>query len=160
MRTRPSVAAAAVAVLLLVGPAPAACAARSKVSPPGNSGAGEYLENVPSANGAQGLPSVVTLRPQPHVLSPGVSHKLDRSGQAGRRTAALAEATAPAGHAQTKVVREFSRLFRAPRADVVAGVAGSITGSGAGLGAIMPLLLAASVLIALAFALRRRRSDR
>jgi hypothetical protein len=159
MPMRPSLAAAAVAVLLLAGSPPVALAAHTKVSPPGNAGAGEYLENVPSAKGAQSVPNVVALRPQPQVLTPVVSHKLDASGKSGRRTAALAEATAPSGHTQQKAVREFSRLFRAQRADVVAGVADSLTGAGGGLSVIMPLLLAAIVLAALALALRRRGSD-
>jgi hypothetical protein len=151
----------AIAVLFLYG-APAY--ALTRVAPPGNSGASQYQEDVPSATGGvpvTNLPAGGTQQPLPH----GVVTQLDRSGAAGRAAAQLADRTAP------PVVRRRSTApgsqptggssvaAGAPEATSVGNqLAGAVIGgSGGGLGVLLPVMLAGSLALAVALVLVRRR---
>jgi hypothetical protein len=143
------------ALILLYGSPAFALTSNSKVAPPGNSGVGEYQEDVPGASGGHAVLGQ-TLTPRPGVLTPTVTRKLNHSGKAGRRTAILAEGTAPAGHPSDKTATAFHRVLARQNGEVLGSLTRSLTGSGGGLGALLPILLGASLLAAIALALRRR----
>src|ERR1700676_4305369 len=83
----------AIAVLFLYG-SPAQ--ALTRVAPPGNAGATQYQEDVPSAAGAIPVTSVPSAPTTSQVLPHSVVTQLDRSGAAGHALAQLANRTAPA----------------------------------------------------------------
>jgi hypothetical protein len=149
---RRSVAAATIALGLLWGAGAAAHAHIPTVAPPGNSATGEYVEDIPSANGSVPVPNAHGFQAQPGVLSHAVARKLDAFGRNGRRTALVAEATAPTGRASRSSSALAAKLLRGPSGSAIGTLATSLT-SGNGL---LPLVLLLSALLAVALALRGR----
>jgi hypothetical protein len=84
------------AVLLVALPASASAKLRPYV-PPGNSGANEYVESVPTAGGDKSTGNVIAAGAtgSAAALAPSTQSALTRAGADGRRTAAVANATAP-----------------------------------------------------------------
>jgi hypothetical protein len=143
-----------------------AVAAKHTIAPPGNSGVSQYQENVPTAKGNQ--PSN-TISPGGGTngpgstggsLSPSTLRALDKQGSAGRKAAALAQATAPrtgrtAGTPTVKTNAGSQDSGASPVTSVVKALTGSSNGSG--LGALLPIILIASLLGVTALAVLRRR---
>jgi len=168
----------AVAVLLLYG-SPAH--ALTHVAPPGNSGASQYQEDVPSAAGAvpvTKLPSAVNAgQAVPH----SVVTQLDHDGAAGHAAAQLANRTAPtatsvhASHSGTNAPATSSggppsggspprggspsggESPSSPGSQITGAVIG---GTGGGLGLLLPVALAGFLIVAIAIVLARRRRAR
>lgn len=83
------------AALSLALPAAGAAKLRPYI-PPGNSGANEYVESVPTAAGNNSTGNVIGSGASgPSVLAPYTRSALASQGRDGRATAALANATAP-----------------------------------------------------------------
>lgn len=169
----------ALAVALAV---PSAAQARAhKIAPPGNSGVGQYVETVPTADGGQ---PTSTVHPGGvggtagrggtgggpgstggGAITSSTQRALAKQGAAGAATAALAEATAPgsarpaahSGAARTKspVSPISAGEGSAPTASVFKALTGSA--SGGGLGPLLPIALIGSLLGAAAITLMRRR---
>ncbi len=81
------------AVLSLAFPAAGAAKLRPYI-PPGNSGANEYVESVPTAGGSNPTGNVIESGGG-SALAPGTQSALARQGRDGRATAAVANETAP-----------------------------------------------------------------
>jgi hypothetical protein len=152
-----------------------AAASATVLAPPGNSAVQQYVENVPSAAGT------VPAKAQhgKSRVSPRAAHSLAAQGKDGKAVAALAAATAPpsgpsgpgsgrqhAGDSGTQ--RAAGPIVQAlPAASVSAAsestphaVLRAVSGTGGGIGALLPVLLGASVVAALLTGLRRRRTLR
>lgn len=84
-----------VAVLSLAVPAGAAAKVHPYI-PPGNSGANQYVESIPTAGGSDSTRSVTQSPATGSALAPATQSALRRAGPAGRATAEIANATAPA----------------------------------------------------------------
>jgi hypothetical protein len=159
MMTRASL--VAMAVLFLYG-SPAD--ALTHVAPPGNSGASQYQEDVPSAGGGVPVTNLPSTTTTPQVLPPSVVTQLDHSGTAGRAVAQLVNRTAP----PTARVHGSHSGKGAPVTSSAGGpssVGNQITGAvvgggGGGLGLLLPLALAGSLIVAIAIVLVRRRRTR
>jgi hypothetical protein len=156
------------------------------IAPPGNSGVSQYLETVPTAGGSQptntvhpraggvvaggsggpgstggngGAGAVVT-------IAPSTRRTLAGQGPDGVAAAALAQATAPRGASSHAVAGGAAAASSAPvastddgsspTASVFKALTGS-TGSGGGVGALLPIVLLGSVLAAAGLGLTRRR---
>jgi hypothetical protein len=147
------------ACLALAAPA---AAQSDRIAPPGNAGVDEYLETIPGADGNR--PSARRPDETP-ALSGSARWRLEALGDDGRAAAALADATAPPRPGAGRPATGGSG--RPPGA----GLERAGDGSGAvsavvdrafgtddgGMGAALPLLLAASLAGAVALALARRR---
>ncbi|MGA2470767.1 MAG: hypothetical protein ABSG64_08770 [Solirubrobacteraceae bacterium] len=152
---RPRAVTVAVAVMLLG--APASAWASGKIVAPGDPGSSQYQEDIPTAAGSVAVSSI---KPGTAgvALPRTVARQLAADGTAGRTTAVLAEVTTPsptpkpAHHA----VRPARVLISQP-AGTVAMLARSMFGSGGGMGAFLPILLAVSFGVAIILALRRRK---
>ena len=160
------------AALSLALPAAGAAKLRPYI-PPGNSGANEYVESVPTAAGNNSTGNVIESGASgPSVLAPSTRSALATQGRDGRATAALANATAPA------TLRERHRRHVAPGAGgssgagssgggVPAGSGGSpaaavlksIFGLQGGGGAVLPVLLILAALVLGAERMWRRRTS-
>jgi hypothetical protein len=162
--------AAGVATVALALPASAPAEA---IVPPGNSAANQYTETAPSAGGEQLPPGGNS--PKGHSPSPTkalgapTADRLEELGPAGRATAALAAAGAPARserQGKTGAVAEQTGLVPVPAASTgdpdgssgLGQVLGQATGISEASNSSLPLLLAlaATVLWAATY-LRRRR---
>lgn len=161
--------------LLIIVLFPAAASARHRpvVVPPGNSGANQYVEVLPTAGG--GRPSGTI-----HSggsgggsggLSPGTQQALARGGSDGLGAAALAHATAPTGQAArsgsgrhhgasngsgantSNSARSTGSV--SPITTLVRAMTGSTHG---GIGLLLPVILVVLALGGGALALRRRRA--
>ena len=159
MMTRASL--VAMAVLFLYG-SPAH--ALTRVAPPGNSGASQYQEDVPSAGGGVPVTNLPSTTIAPQVLPPSVVTQLDHSGTTGRAVAALANRTAPvavgvngshsgAGAPATPNEGRAS----SPASQIEDAV---VVGGGGGLGLLLPLALAGSLIVAVAVAIVLARRNR
>jgi hypothetical protein len=116
---------------------PAVAGAQHTTAPPGNSGVQEYVETVPSSDGDR--PAV---NPSGGGLSARERQQLEQAGTAGADAATVLDRTAP------------------EKADSSGkgGANGSSTDSGKpGQGTVLPLLIAATLGIALGAAVARRR---
>lgn len=116
---------AAVAALVIPAGALAASQPFVPIVPPGNSGANEYVENVPTASGS-GSSTAIKHRSSSspsssRAISPSTVGALSAQGTDGRQAAALAIATAPSAPAGATGGRRS-------RAGAVAG--GGSTGGG------------------------------
>ncbi len=163
--------------------------APSKVVQPGDPGSSQYQEDVPSAFGSVPASSVASnLPPAPTGALPGkVVGALANDGAPGRAAASLAAAGTPAkparaSHRHTAVHHTGSggsgkrgggtgnsggslggtaAVAQAGSGKgILASLADSIVGSDGGIGALLPILLIASVLVVAVIALRRRRRSR
>jgi hypothetical protein len=151
-----------------------------KIAPPGNSGVGQYVETVPTADGGQ---PTSTVHPGGvggsggrggtggragstgggGAVATSTQRALAKQGPAGDATAALAQATAPrsarsaahSGDAREKASPISVGGGSAPSASVFKALTGST--SGGGLGPLLPIVLIGSVLVAAVLTLMRRR---
>jgi hypothetical protein len=152
----------------LVLPA-SAVAAKVTIAPPGNSGVSQYQEDVPTAKGNQPSSSIApgggggggTKGPGASSgLSSSTLRALDNQGSAGRKAAALAEATAPgAGHPARPPASKITGGSQDSGSSPISSVVKALTGSSSsgGLGPLLPIILLASLFGAAALALLRRR---
>jgi hypothetical protein len=168
-----------VIALALALAAPSAAQARAHtIAPPGNSGVGQYVETLPTADGSQ---------PTSTVHSGGVGggggtggsggasgggaiaastrRALAKQGPTGDATAAVAQATAPrrtrpaARPGDAPVNPSGSAAFASGGSSPSVSVIKALTGStsGGGLGPLLPIVLIGSVLAAAVLTLVRRR---
>jgi hypothetical protein len=154
----------------LVLPA-SAMAAKVTIAPPGNSGVSQYQEDVPTAKGNQPSSTIApgggggggggTKGPGASSgLSSSTLRALDNQGSAGRKAAALAEATAPgAGHPARPPANKITGGSQDSGSSPISSVVKALTGSSSsgGLGPLLPIILLASLFGAAALALLRRR---
>jgi hypothetical protein len=160
-----------VSLALLVFPA-SALASTHPVIPPGNSGANQYIETLPSASG-QGRADVRTpsgTHPASSgtssvgspVLPTPVASSLARRGHDGRAAARFARATGPSGarHRDLAVSRSPGGPKPPAGSSPVSTVLGSLTGlsGGGGLGAALPIILVLIAVWIAGLAIRRRRT--
>jgi hypothetical protein len=155
-------------------PAAAAAQRTATLAPPGNSAVTEYLETVPNAMGASPPRSGA---PQSGVLRPDRRRALERLGADGRALAAVVDATSPPSAGGTAGTAGRGRGAPANASQGAAPVSqAALAGKGApsrlvslltaatgqdgggGLGALLPVLMAASLLGMIARAVRRRRA--
>jgi hypothetical protein len=169
MMTRASL--VAIAVLFLYGAPAHALTPPTRVAPPGNAGATQYQEDVPSAAGAVPVTSVPSTPTTSQVLPHSVVTQLDHSGAAGRAVAQLANRTAPAavGVPTSNAAKPTAGGAGGSHSGSHAGATSSvgsrlsaavIGGGGGGLGLLLPAALAGSLIVAIAVVLARRRRTR
>ena len=153
-----ALAAALVTVIVLYGsPAFALTPNKHPVAPPGNSAVGEYVEDVPTAGGGRPVSSAHGLSAQPGALPAAVAHRLAAAGPNGHRTASLAEGTAPSSGASRQAAGTYSRLLQKDAGGTIGSLTRSLTGGDGGLGVLLPILLAACVVVGAGVAVSRRR---
>lgn len=142
-----------------------AASARARVLvPPGNSGASQYVEVVPSAEGS------VTPGTQGHnharVLAPSTEHSLKSLGSEGKAMASFAQATGtPHGSSATTTHNgrtgpadsHRSRAVSPPTSGQIVKTAAEVSNGSLGWG--LPLALGLAVLAAVAVLMLRRRSS-
>ena len=168
--------------LAVVLAAPSLAQARvHKIAPPGNSGVGQYVETVPTADGGQ---PTNTVHPGGvggsggrggtgrgpgstggGAIASSTQRALAKQGPTGDATAALAQATAPrsarpasaSGYGQAKASGSPTSAGQgsSPSTSVLKALTGS--SSGGGLGLLLPIALIGSVLTAAVLTLVRRR---
>ncbi len=115
------------AVLTVALPAGASAKLRPYI-PPGNSGANQYVESVPTAGGDNSARNVISgdrgssLAPSTSSLAPSTQSALTRAGRDGRATAAVANATAPKSR--------HHRVHAAAGAGTLGGGGGTFGGAG------------------------------
>lgn len=161
-------------------PGSAAAKPRTTVAPPGASGITQYLEVVPSAAGPT-PPGPVASDGHGSALTDGQRRQLDGLGPDGRKLAAVVDATAPqspgpsgASPPATAAGRAGSQAGGGPEVAGGSGTAAKLppqTGGspaslildavggreGAGFGALLPVFMLTSALVAAAYGLWRRR---
>jgi hypothetical protein len=154
-----------VAGLVLAIAAPAAAA--DTIAPPGNAGAQEYLEAVPTAGG--GKVGGSSGKPGSGTLSKRDRSSLAAQGSDGKAAAALAETSAPAASHTSSPAKKHHHSKSAPAAassdpapsgggpSLAAASAKTVGGKG-GMGAALPIVLAVALVGAAGLALLRRRS--
>jgi|SRR5579884_1198490 len=148
------------------------------IVPPGNSGADQYVENVPtpaggqptSGVGAHGHAGSGAVSP----IAPGTQAALQRDGRDGRQLSALTRATAPShSHRHTGAVAGAagggsgpgsggsggSGSGGSPVSSVLRSVVGGSSGGGAGMGTLLPIILGLCAVGVGGLALRRRLSN-
>jgi hypothetical protein len=154
---RRSIAALATLAALVV---PAAALAAQPGPPPGNSGADQYTENIPTAGGSQttGGGGGAGGGGGGSAVSPGTVRELQGQGSAGKGAAAFAQATAPRGAHRGEAASEGGG--GTPIGDVLKQVTGADSDSGGGMGLVLPIVLGASLLAAVGLLLARRRGGR
>ena len=140
------------------------------IAPPGKSGADQYFETIPTSSGNAAPPGTVpgSSGPGSHALTQ-LGHgaagaaALARLGTEGSAAAALAAATAPTPVPRALVPRTRSggSTRRAPApggGSAPSGLTQALTGSDSGgLGLVLPLLLATSLIAAIAVVAARLR---
>jgi hypothetical protein len=161
---------------------PTGAAARSgTVAPPGNSGISQYLETIPTVGGGRPTNTVTprggggaggsggagrSAGAGPSggaggaggAVSAATRRVLARQGSDGRAAAALAGATAPAdAGAGVGSGSESGEGRGVGGSSPTAAVLDALTGSGGGLGPVLPIILVATGFGAAAVALRRHR---
>jgi hypothetical protein len=160
------------ALMLLAMPAGASAKAgchRTTVSPHGNSEADQYSETIPGACGSHrpntGNPtgSANGAVPPNGAVPAQTVQRLESLGRAGRNAAALAQANAPAG-TRGQASREGANPASAGEAGenggALSGVSkalGGSSGDGEGMGLVLPLVLAGTLIAGLVYWLMRRR---
>jgi hypothetical protein len=133
------------------------------IAPPGNSGVSQYQEDVPTAKGNRPTNTIVPGGTHGGgssggTISTSTLRALDKQGSAGRKAAALAEATAPGPARPSKSggANTNGGSGSSPVSSVVKALTGS--SSSGGLGPLLPIILIVSLLGAAAIALLRRRA--
>jgi hypothetical protein len=167
-------------------PAVAAAKQPATIAPPGDSAVSQYVEDVPTAKG--GTPSGPPAGSHTGTLTPGQARGLDRLGPNGRLLASVVNATAPspataAGSGQTGGSaatsaggsRRSDAAAGSPGANAGIGAAQALTASGTrspaaslasaavggglgGVGIVLPAIMLAAALGAVAWSVRRRRT--
>ena len=154
-------AALALAAVVFLAAAPQA-SAQARNAPPGNSGIDEYLETVPAADGNRPTGSN-TAKPRP--LPSAALREARGSGREGAELAAVARATAPPAEAAPPARRRSAEPVRAtdpepaatPVRSPLSAATDAVGGAGpGGMGPVLPALLIATTLGAVAVILRRR----
>jgi hypothetical protein len=170
------IAAAALVFALLWAP-DATMAATAKNVPPGVSGDNQYTETLPGPGGNHPTRKLRAetrgSRSAKHVLGDENARKLQALGPEGRAAARLAAETAPEdGRGRKKQDRGGARPTGSPGGSGSSGsgssglqqVLGQMTGTGGssagGMGWLLPLLIVASVFVAVAYLFTRRRPAR
>jgi hypothetical protein len=147
---------ALVALLLLATPAAAMAAPPKTNAPPGNSAIDQYLETVPGASGnhpAAGAGGGGGAG----VLTAAQRARLDKLGPDGKALSAIVESTSPAkARATAGTARPPAADGRSPLSEVLGAATGS--DGGGGMGPLLPAILIASLLGAVALVVMRRRS--
>lgn len=147
-------------LLLLTVPGAAVAQTPNTNAPSGNSAIDEYLETVPGASGnhkprrpAAGDDSGAG------ALTPAQRARLEQSGADGKALADVVDASAPARATpkQNSTPAPISTQGRSPVREVVVAATGQ---GGGGMGTVLPAILLASLLGAIALVLMRRRSAR
>jgi hypothetical protein len=157
-------------IALCMAALPVADATAETRVPPGVSGANQYSETLPgpggndrTGGGSGGTPA--------QAIGKGNAAKLEALGPEGKAAAELAARTAPAGAhggnggagTNGSGSRDSGSGSGSSGLDQVlgqvTGTGGSGSGSG-GMGLLLPLLIAAAILVAAAYALNRRRAAR
>jgi hypothetical protein len=169
LRSRLVVALGAVMMLLAFAPVAGAIV----LEPPGKAGANQYSETIPTAGGNTTPPQGAGTPPAGGgtlaTLGRGRAGeaRLARRGSDGRAAAALAAATAPPGTATPPNARTSSNAAanavlaphsNSPLSTILRALTGSDNG---GIGALLPLLLAATLaaVVGLRVWTRRQRTD-
>ena len=151
------------------------------IAPPGNSGVGQYVETLPTADGGQPTSTVHHsggvggaggrggtgggLGTGGGAVAPSTQRALAKQGPVGDATAALAAATAPrrarpAAHSgDARATSSGSGSFAGQGSPPSTSVLKALTGStsGGGLGPLLPIVLIGSLLAAAVLTLVRRR---
>jgi hypothetical protein len=134
--------------------------------PPGNSGANEYVESVPTAGGDKSTGNVIASGDTASALAPSTRAALRRAGADGRRAAAFANATAPPrGRQGVHIVAATgggtpgagAGSSQTPAGGILRSLFG-LQGQG-GLGGALPAILIASMLALAAGRVLRRRAS-
>jgi hypothetical protein len=140
-------------VVLVLGVAvliPATAGARNKViAPPGNSGLDQYVETIPDASGNR-IPS----HGRPPSLG-NLGRELQSQGSAGQATARVLATTAPPR--AIRRLRAWKPRAETPVASPGVRAAEASGTSYGGLSVSVPIVMGASLLGAIAFAVARRR---
>lgn len=145
----------ALVVLALSWPAAAQAQIPQTKAPAGNSAIDEYLETVPGASGNK--PALAPGRSGGAVLTTAERARLERLGSDGRALADIVDAASPSTkQGSTAELRTPSGDGRSPAREVLGAVDGDDGGSGMGL--LLPAILLAALLAAIALALLRRRA--
>jgi hypothetical protein len=159
----------ALVALALLLPSAAAAQAPQTNAPPGNSAIDEYLETVPSATGNKPPPRRGGDGEATGALTSAQRKQLDALGPDGRQLAAVVDSTGPApahrsttrGGTTTGAAVESSTgevagaQARSPLRAALAAAVGPHDGEG--MGALLPVILLASLLGVMAIAVLRRR---
>lgn len=144
---------------------PASAAAQSTTAPPGNAGIGEYVETVPAAGGARTTRGKDGKATKGGTLAPAARKELETLGEDGAALADAIETTGPArrqsagqgsgsGAAAPPALQDSSD---SPLSSVLRAATGGAGDSG--MGALLPIILAATLALFLAAALTRRRAS-
>jgi hypothetical protein len=163
-------------VALWSQPAAAATGRGKTIVPPGNSGASQYVEVVPTGGGNRPTSSIRPSSPSAAHPTSGssstgatpsassipapVQRAFHRSGTTGADALALAKATAPPAPAMPQPQRPASQNAgggSSPLVSVLKAATGG-SSSGAGLGASLPVIFILIAIGGLAYSLRRRRT--
>jgi hypothetical protein len=173
MGVRTRIAIATLAALFVVALPVAGAAAESRV-PPGVSGANQYSETLPGPGGNDRTGGGSGKTPAQAVGKENAA-KLEALGPDGRAAAELAAETAPGGGKAAGGHGGAASNGGASGSSSGAGASGSsgldqvfgqVTGTGGsesgsnGMGLLLPLLIAAAIVAAAAYALNRRRTAR
>jgi hypothetical protein len=131
--------------------------------PPGNAGASEYAEVVPTAGGGTKPPATLGSAPGKNLdalgTGKGTARKLEKLGPSGSDAANWARATAPTVDTRTPVTLASPAALRGGSA--ATGLLNLLSGADAGgIGVFLPVLLAISLAAAIGFAVGRRRPHR
>ena len=147
-----------VALALLALPAAATAQAPTTNAPPGNSAIDEYLETVPGATGnTRTRPPGGSGGSGNDALTAAERARLERLGPDGKALADAVDATAPSKDAATP--KPTATALPAQGRSPVSGVLDTVTGTdGDGMGMLLPAILLATVLGAIALVVVRRRS--
>jgi hypothetical protein len=144
--------------VLLVGAAAPAALAKQSTAPPGNSAVDEYTETVPGPTG--GHPTHGDVPGGGAGQSGGgaplprkVAQQLRHAGPDGVAAAALAEQNSPRG---SQAVKGATRSGGGGGQSVISQAVDVLGGSGGGMGAMLPIVLAASLLLAVGVGVGRR----
>lgn len=144
---------------------PSVAGAQGSTAPPGNAGIGEYVETVPAAGGSRTSRDPKGNPARGGTLAPSAREELEALGEDGAALAEAIESTGPArretagsggtsGSAAAPALQDSSE---SPLSSVLRAATG---GSGdAGMGALLPIILAATLALFLAAALTRRRAS-
>src|SRR5215207_873445 len=149
---------ALVALALLAVPAAATAQAPKTNAPPGNSAIDEYLETVPGASGNQRprTPATGGGAAAKPALSQAERARLERLGPDGRALADAVDATAPPKASRKATETPLAGDGRSPLSEVLDAATGD--DGGGGMGVLLPTILLATVLGAIALVVLRRRS--
>lgn len=148
----PRNAAAVAAWLVLVWPATAA--AYENIVAPGDPGATQNQQYLPTVGGSLPISELDSKTSRtPRGLPRTAARQLSADGGAGRRAAAVAIETTPPGRE-----RSPHRALRYRKVTIARLLVSAILGSGTEMNGLLPILLAVGLLMAIMLAAQRRRN--